>query len=374
MSSIAIGVLETTAAAITTVAGLYAAIHDTKPKDGKITYAGRWAIAFILMGGFCSITIRGWSTWEKQVAIEQQRDREKMERDSLNRALAEEKDFKVRVEGNLLGALAEIRELAGTSSVTLDQVKSGLVLQTQLGERQKRLSLETERTQKGLFPMKVMVVYDIPLSEPIVARYMDDMTAVLDSVSEGSLIVDGSLTVLPSGFMVSSVQSRFFPQQTRLGQLRNDLLAPISVTVSSTDATPYPAYNKGVRMDLWGGVPTGPLEGQETEMVLYADKVQQVLRVFLVAKRPISPDLLGREAKSHVDLKGKYIVCASVAFEHKVQLRSVEFMTENGYGTKADFSKAERKAFRTGSQFYFVRRLDQHDVATWSNSTPGPTR
>jgi len=152
----AVDVIDTLSPLITLGFGVFCAVNDTKPKDGKLSRAGKVALWGLIISGTISLIVKGNSLRQrladeeaKTILLEKQK-KEKAETDAKNAA------FEKATSDTLKRSVAElgnIRQSSATALASLDAV----------AEKQ-RLALEnTRRGLNPLFPLKITLSFVVDM-------------------------------------------------------------------------------------------------------------------------------------------------------------------------------------------------------------------
>lgn len=153
--------------------GLYAALNDTKPKDGKLTKAGKVVVLGIIVSGIMSLTIKSINAYN--------------DRRELARAIEKNKQeqlFKANVNEQLQRSLDSLTSISEKSKTTVSKTMEGLKLQNQNLKKQGVILKYTERQINPLFPLKIGVNLSIVLEKPDYYPYYQMLSVIRDSIED----------------------------------------------------------------------------------------------------------------------------------------------------------------------------------------------
>lgn len=160
-----IDIIDTISPLVTLAFGVYCAVNDTKPKDGKLSKAGKIALWGLIISGLITLLVKFDSLQKKleeeQEKIAEQKKRleeqekqriEKQFRDSLNAA------FENATSDTLSKTVRELNTIRSASKTTLHSL-------TVVADKQQAALENTRRGLHPLFPLQVSLDYFIDINE-----------------------------------------------------------------------------------------------------------------------------------------------------------------------------------------------------------------
>jgi hypothetical protein len=153
-----IEIVDTLSPLVTLGFGIYCAVNDTKPKDGKLSRPGKIALWGLIISGSITLLVKGNNL---RVQLQQQeakiRDQEKQRiekaySDSVNAA------FEKATGDTLSKSVKELNNIKSASQSTLSSLNL-------LADKQQAALENTMRGLNPLFPLRVSLVFDIDMKE-----------------------------------------------------------------------------------------------------------------------------------------------------------------------------------------------------------------
>lgn len=159
-------ILDTFLPLLTMAFGIYGATNDTKPKDGKITRAGRIAIWGIVLSALCSVFIKVGN-----LSIQSEKQKRENARllhvaDSLRIRDSEETSFKAKLDLSLRTSVDGIADLTKKSDTSLSNLKT-------LTKDQQTVITNSLRSIQPLRPLEITITSTITPEDPGFTPYFN---------------------------------------------------------------------------------------------------------------------------------------------------------------------------------------------------------
>ncbi|PSL45450.1 hypothetical protein CLV51_104152 [Chitinophaga niastensis] len=197
--------------------GMYGAMTDTKPKDGKLTPQGRIAITGIVLAGIFTLVIKVGGLYQKIEVQNQEKIQAAHIADSLRQRDSLEQAFKTRLDISLHRSATLIGHLSEQTDISINRMQG-------LAKEQQKLVTNSIRTIEPLQPLRICIRYTLNSELPEVKAYFDQLIAgkasLMSSPPSGT-IVSSQLghPAEPDRMEIRKIENPYFP---KFVQLRND--------------------------------------------------------------------------------------------------------------------------------------------------------
>ncbi|QEC75593.1 hypothetical protein [Mucilaginibacter ginsenosidivorax] len=193
--------------------GMYGAMNDTRPKDGKLTRQGKIAIVGIILFGILTIVIKVGGLYQK---IETQ-DRDRLTAihvaDSLKRRDSIDQVFKVKLDTSLHHSALLIGHLSKQTDTSLNRMQ-------RLAKAQHTLVTNSIRTIQPLQPLRISIKYTLSKLLPEVQTYFNQLIgnkAALMASAPGTIVsgLPGNRQE-PAWMEIRRIENPYFPKFVEL--------------------------------------------------------------------------------------------------------------------------------------------------------------
>jgi len=174
-----VDIIDTLSPVVTLGFGIFCAVNDTKPKDGKLSRAGKIALWGLIISGVITLVVKGNSLRvklkeeEAKVVAQEKQRIEKEHADSVNAA------FEKATSDRLVKSVTELDKIKSASRNTLQSL-------TEVSAKQQAALENTRRGLNPLFPLRISITFTIDIgafNKKYRSHYMPEINRYLDTLS-----------------------------------------------------------------------------------------------------------------------------------------------------------------------------------------------